>query len=127
MMRIKLLVQLLLITVFAAGIFIAGCASSAANNSKLAAATPAASAPGTSPSAVPTLSPSPAVADNAERISLADAKKEFDAGNAVFIDVRGAEVYKIEHIKGALNILSSDIAANINKIPKGKKIIAYCS
>lgn len=62
-----------------------------------------------------------------ERISLADAKKEFDAGTAVFIDVRTSDVYKQERIKGALNIPLNELDANINKIPKGKKIIAYCS
>jgi 3-mercaptopyruvate sulfurtransferase SseA len=64
---------------------------------------------------------------DAPRITLADAKKEYDAGTAVIIDVRDPSVYKQEHIKGALNIPPAEIAANINKIPKGKKIIAYCS
>ena len=64
---------------------------------------------------------------DALRITLADAKKDYDAGTAVIVDVRDPSVYKQEHIKGALNITKADIAANINKIPKGKKIIAYCS
>ena len=64
---------------------------------------------------------------DAARISLADAKKDYDAGTAVIIDVRDASAYNQEHIKGALNITKADLAANINKIPKGKKIIAYCS
>ena len=64
---------------------------------------------------------------DAPRITLADANKDYDASNAVIIDVRDPSVYKQEHIKGALNITKADIDANINKIPKGKKIIAYCS
>lgn len=64
---------------------------------------------------------------DAPRISLADAKKEFDAGTAVIIDVRDVNAYKQEHIKGALNITQSDLATSMDKIPKGKKIIAYCS
>lgn len=43
-------------------------------------------------------------ADDAPRISLEDAKKDFDAGNAVFVDTRGEAAYKNEHIKGAINI-----------------------
>ncbi|HYP51252.1 MAG TPA: hypothetical protein VEQ34_09950, partial [Pyrinomonadaceae bacterium] len=40
-------------------------------------------------------------ADDAPRISLADAKKDFDAGNVVFVDTRAATSYNQEHIKGA--------------------------
>ncbi len=123
-MRTRSIFQLTLIVAFAAaGTIIAGCAGPVANSSNLAAARPAVN----SPAAAPAFSPPAVEPDNAERISLADAKKDFDAGNAVFVDVRSAEVYKIEHIKGALNIPISEIAANINKLPKGKKIIAYCS
>jgi len=65
--------------------------------------------------------------DDVPRISLADAKKEYDAGNAVIIDVRDESAYKQEHIKGSLNIPVAQIDANVDKIPKGKKVIAYCS
>lgn len=65
--------------------------------------------------------------DNAPRISLADAKKDFDDQSAVIVDVRSAEAYKQEHIKGALNLAKGASDEQLNKIPKGKKIIAYCS
>jgi hypothetical protein len=65
--------------------------------------------------------------DGAARISLADAKKEFDAGTAVFIDTRAEDIYKQEHVKGAINITLQDDASKYNSIPKGKKIIVYCS
>jgi 3-mercaptopyruvate sulfurtransferase SseA len=65
--------------------------------------------------------------DDAPRISLADAKKAFDAGQAVIIDVRDEMAYKAEHIKGSLNIPTAQLDAKANTIPKGKKIIAYCS
>jgi hypothetical protein len=73
---------------------------------------------------------SPAHTDDghdAPRISLADAKKEYDAGTAVIVDVRDPSAYKFEHIKDSLNIPVASIDSSINKIPKGKKIIAYCS
>ena len=63
---------------------------------------------------------------DAPRISLADAKKAYDGG-ATVIDVRDAAAYKNEHIKGALHIPISEVAANESKLPKGKKIIVYCS
>jgi hypothetical protein len=65
--------------------------------------------------------------DNAQRISLADAKKDFDAGKAVIVDVRDANAYAQEHIKGSLNIPLAELNGSADKLPKGKKIIAYCS
>ena len=65
--------------------------------------------------------------DNAARISLADAKKDFDAGTAVFIDTHSPEQFAQRHVAGAINVPANQIDAYINKIPKGKKIIAYCS
>ena len=65
--------------------------------------------------------------DEVPKITLADAKKEFDAGTAVIVDVRDEGSFKLEHIKGALHITTETMAADMNKLPKGKKIIAYCS
>jgi len=61
------------------------------------------------------------------RISLADAKKDFDDGAAIIIDARNEEAYKQEHIKGALNLAKGVNDEQLNKIPKGTKIIVYCS
>ena len=63
----------------------------------------------------------------ANRISLADAKKAFDAGEAVFVDTRGANFFENEHVKGAINVPSSEFDANYKNVPKDKKIITYCS
>jgi|SRR5215203_3167022 len=65
--------------------------------------------------------------DNAPRISLADAKKAFDAGNVIFIDTRGEAQYQQEHVKGAINIPSDSFPARYAEVPKDKQIIAYCS
>lgn len=78
-------------------------------------------------SAAPINSAENYVQDDAPRITLADAKKDFDAGNVVFIDTRGADSYKSEHIKGAINIPANELQSNLKKIPANKKIIAYCS
>jgi 3-mercaptopyruvate sulfurtransferase SseA len=63
----------------------------------------------------------------APRISLTDAKKAFDAGDAIFVDTRAAEGFKIEHIKGALNIPAGEFETRYTELPKNKQIIAYCS
>ena len=66
-------------------------------------------------------------ADDAPRITLADAKKDFDAGNVVFVDTRAASAYQNEHIKGAINMPMEAVEARYKEIPADKKIIAYCS
>ncbi len=66
-------------------------------------------------------------ADDAPRITLADAKKDFDAGTAIFVDTRDEAAFKNEHIKGAINISMNAVEAKYKEIPTGKKIIAYCS
>ncbi len=69
----------------------------------------------------------PAPADDAPRITLVDAKKAFDADEAIFVDTRAEGAYKDEHIKGAINIMAGTVDANVSKLSKSKKIIAYCS
>lgn len=64
---------------------------------------------------------------DAPRISLADAKKDFDAGKAIFVDSRGESSYKEKHIKGAINIPFADAENRWKEIPTDKKIIVYCS
>lgn len=76
---------------------------------------------------MPTTPAPTAVPDDAPRISLEDAKKDFDKGNVVFIDTRGEDSYKVEHVKGAVNIPAGDFESRYTEVPKDKKIIAYCS
>ena len=61
------------------------------------------------------------------RISAEDAKKEFDAGNAVFVDSRGDAAFKEEHLPGAMVIQFGSSDDKFGSLPKGKKIIVYCS
>ena len=63
----------------------------------------------------------------APRISLDEAKKAFDDGKAVFVDTRAATFFENEHIKGAINVPSSDFDNAYSSVPKDRKIIAYCS
>lgn len=64
---------------------------------------------------------------DAPRISLAEAKKDFDNNTAVFIDTHPPNQFELEHIPGAINVQANTIKQNLDKVPKGKKIIAYCS
>ena len=80
-------------------------------------------------------SPSPTVAPTAAlnqeheapRISLADAKADYDAGTATFVDARGADSYKAEHVKGSINVPLSNFEKHYKEIPTDRKIIVYCS
>jgi len=65
--------------------------------------------------------------DNVPRISLADAKKGFDDGSAVFVDTRAEVQYREEHVKGAINIPAEAFQTRFAEVPKDKKIITYCS
>jgi predicted sulfurtransferase len=64
---------------------------------------------------------------NAPRISLADAKKAFDDGNVVFVDTRAEGQYKVEHVKGSINIPAETFQTRYAEVPRDKKIITYCS
>jgi uncharacterized lipoprotein YehR (DUF1307 family) len=64
---------------------------------------------------------------DAPRISLADAKKAFDEKSATFIDTHVKATYDASHIPGAINVTMQDFEAKFDSIPKGKRIIAYCS
>ena len=90
--------------------------SSAAANSNVAAANKT------------VMTPAPdAHNDDAPRINLEEAKKDFDNGKAIFVDTRAETAYNVEHIKGAINITAEDLKTRYTEVPKDKKIIAYCS
>lgn len=68
-----------------------------------------------------------AAEDRAPRITLADAKRDFDNKSAVFIDTHSKEQFETEHIAGAINIQPNTIKQNLEKVPRDKKLIVYCS
>lgn len=100
--------------------------------SKLAASTTSSNTPAvTTPDpAVAAAVPSPTQnpEDLMPRIRPEEAKKLVDAGQAVIVDVRGTEAYKLSHIKGSIDYVLSKIeAGDFSGLPKGKRIIAYCT
>lgn len=58
-------------------------------------------------------------------IGIADARARFDAGTAIFIDVRSGSEYGAGHIPGALTITSQELESRIKGIADGTVIIAY--
>lgn len=125
-MKIK---RLGLLTALAAtGLFAAACAETGTNTARNASpatnASPAVNAAPAAPAAPPAARNIPF--PDVERIPLAEAKKAFDDGSAVFVDTHSAASFEVQHVKGAVNIPPDQIA-KADSLPKGKKIIAYCS
>lgn len=66
--------------------------------------------------------------DAVPRMKVDEAKKEFDAGNVVFVDSRPEAAFKAEHLPGAISIpVGPDAAEKFSQLPKGKKIVVYCT
>jgi hypothetical protein len=71
--------------------------------------------------------PTPASVGQVQRVSLQDAKNAFDAGTAVFLDVRDSSSYATSHIPGALLISINDLDTNMGKLNPKSWIIPYCT
>lgn len=65
--------------------------------------------------------------DGVRRVSIADARRAVESGEAVFIDVRSKAEYDRGHIKGALSFPKSEVQTRFGELPKNKLIIAYCA
>ena len=69
----------------------------------------------------------PPPADNARRISAAEAHDLWQKGDVVVIDTRAESAYKDEHIKGSISMPTGTVLARIDELPRNKMIIAYCT
>jgi hypothetical protein len=69
----------------------------------------------------------PASVSQVERVSLADAKEAFDAGSAVFVDVRDSTSYNNAHIPGALLIPIDELSTHLSELNRASWIITYCT
>ncbi len=61
------------------------------------------------------------------RVSLDDAKAAFDAGTAIFVDVRGEDVFAMSHIPGSLSIPLADLESRLAELDPKQWIITYCT
>jgi rhodanese-related sulfurtransferase len=62
------------------------------------------------------------------RISLADFKKAFDAGQVVIVDTRDAGSYADGHIPGAVLLPLDEVQKRAPELKGAKKpIVAYCA
>ncbi len=65
--------------------------------------------------------------DRVPRVELEDAKRQYDAHTALFVDVRSHEDYYEGHIPGALSIPLHGAARNYATLPRNRHIILYCT
>lgn len=63
------------------------------------------------------------------KIHINEASALFDSGRAVFIDTRGPNMYKVEHIKGSIELMAGSPPADYERFAdvfKGKVLVPYC-
>ncbi len=64
----------------------------------------------------------------AARITLADLKKDLDAGRVLVVDVRGDQAYATGHIPGAVSIPLEALPQHLAELKSEKRpIVTYCS
>jgi hypothetical protein len=61
------------------------------------------------------------------RISLEQAKANFEQGTAVIVDVRASDEYAEAHIPGAISIPLNELETRYGELSPGDEIITYCA
>src|SRR5262249_28552093 len=91
--------------------------------------TPAATAAGQSPaSAAAQQLAAQGEESRVPRISVEELKTLIADGQVVVVDVRSADAYKLEHIKGSISLpLDKIVAGEYKSLPQDKRIVTYCS
>lgn len=125
-MNNKTVLKRLLLVIACAGLGLACSTQQTRTGGSVSAQTP------TSPAASPPLTPSPpplpeSEEDKMPRVSGAEAIKLVQEGKAIIVDVRSEDAWKMQHVKGALNVPLNKIESGDHKLPKDKRIIAYCT
>ena len=73
----------------------------------------------------PEVTSTPASVEQVQRVSLADAKAAYDAGTAVFLDVRASSSYEASHIPGAVSIPLNELPTRMAELKQDSWIIPY--
>lgn len=62
-----------------------------------------------------------------QRITLENARKALTENSAVFLDVRSADSFKVNHISGAINIPLDELENRYTELDPNQWIITYCT
>jgi 3-mercaptopyruvate sulfurtransferase SseA len=128
---LRLIAFLLALTMLAGGVSAQSRKKKRAKQSKATASKPETvkpAEPAQTSTGAPTFSPQPVRPDDGvRRITPVEAHEALAKGTAIIVDVRNDGAYKSGHIKGAVSIPSNEVKARIDKLPRNKLIITYCS
>lgn len=61
------------------------------------------------------------------RISAEDLNEKVKAGTVTVIDVRDAAAFAAAHVPGAIHVPMASVEANLDRIPKDKEVVTYCT
>jgi hypothetical protein len=77
---------------------------------------------------LPTTTPgSIAPSDGVKRITTIELRDLLAKNAAVVVDVRPADAYRQNHIKGSISIPLEQVQSRLNELPRDKMIVTYCS
>jgi hypothetical protein len=79
------------------------------------------------PAAVVDVTPTPGSVLEVQRVTLEEAKAAYDAGDAVFLDVRDSGSYAASHIPGAVFMPVSELPSRNGELNPNSWIIPYCT
>ena len=69
----------------------------------------------------------PTTPEQAPRVEAAEVKRLLEKGEAVLVDVRGADAWASGHAEGAIHIPEAQIPSRLKDLPKEKLIALYCT
>jgi 3-mercaptopyruvate sulfurtransferase SseA len=75
----------------------------------------------------PTIAPETTYADGVRRITTGELETLINEGKAYIVDVRLEDAYNMGHIPGSHLIPAGDILQHVDKLPRDKMIVTYCS
>lgn len=73
------------------------------------------------------IAPATTYSDGARRITTSELETLMKEGKAYVVDVRLQDAYDLGHIPGSHLIPASEVLEHINKLPRDKMIVTYCS
>jgi hydroxyacylglutathione hydrolase len=62
-----------------------------------------------------------------ESVDTSAARRRWDAGDALLLDVRNGSEYRDGHIPGSLHIPASRLRKKLEDVPRDRPVLVYCA